>query len=212
MSLREIRNAAGKAVGKTARFTFISMPASIFGWNLNKLLFARLRSYWKHTTSPVCPQCDHGFLSCDTSDSPIIDQADNGQQRDLYPWQCSHCDFVILGEPNAALIRETCSRIRADYAKTEIDEIEAQEREAISTRHKISSRLFYGFAFLIFLGFLYMTITGASIIVCINWLSFSFMFSVWGLKRSYRAWQILTGHVFEEGAFWYWLKNERWLT
>ena len=37
------------------------------------------------------------------------------------------------------------------------------------------------------------------------------MYWVFGMTRSYRAWQVAIGHLFVEGAARHWFSHERWL-
>ena len=41
-----------KPLGKAAKFTAVTMPLSIFGWQLNKRLFAWVRALWAGSINP----------------------------------------------------------------------------------------------------------------------------------------------------------------
>ena len=55
-----------KPLGKAAKFTAVTMPLSIFGWQLNKRLFAWVRALWAGSINPTCPDCDSGILLAQT--------------------------------------------------------------------------------------------------------------------------------------------------
>ena len=87
-----------KPLSKAAKFTAVSMPLSIFGWQLNKRLFAWLRALWAGSINPTCPDCDSGILLAQTEASAILDQPVKATDKPqpLYPWACNHCGFTLL--------------------------------------------------------------------------------------------------------------------
>lgn len=203
-------------VGKAMKYAFVKIPQGVVGWQLNKRMFGVLRNNWTQATSPACPECDGGIMLCDdTEASAVFEQAPveaAAKPQRLYPWHCSTCQFGILAPNDASQVRKSVARIRGEHARAAFSDLEMQERNAIARRHRISSRIFLGVALLTFLNFAQMVAFSVSWIVTINWLSFSIMFAAFGLKKSYRAWQVTSGHLFEEGAFWHWFKHEKWLT
>lgn len=202
-----------KPLGKAAKFTFVSIPAGLVGWQLNKGLFFWLRSFWTKSVNPACPECDSGILLCDDkTDQPLNSGADADHDKTrLYPWVCNRCDYAILETANVNRVREVASARRRERAQASFSHMQMEERLQIARRHKIGARIFYAFALLTFGNFVYMLADGAAIIVAVNWGAFALMFSVFGLKKMYRAWQVTSGHLFESGAFQYWLKHEKWL-
>ena len=201
-----------KPARKAAKFAFVAVPAGIFGWQLNKRLFFWLRSLWSRSVNPACPSCDGGVLYSQASVDPVLEHdAHSASPRQLYPWVCNHCGWAVLESLDAKRVREVVARARAERAMAAFPLIEMAEREAISKKHRVGSRIFFGVAALTFANGVYMLASGMSVFLVLNWMSFSFMFWVLGMKRSYRAWQVTSGHLFEEGALKYWLKHEKWL-
>jgi uncharacterized membrane protein len=201
-----------KPVGKAAKFTFVTAPLSIFGWQLNKRLFMWLRSFWSRSVNPACPKCDEGVLISQSSVAPVFDQSEGGERpRQLYPWVCNHCGFAMLETLAPKAVREVAGRLRMERARSVFSELELHERSQFAQKHQVASRIFFGVSALVFIGCIYMIATGASLILSLNWASFAFMFWVFGMKRSFRAWQVLSGHIFEQGAARYWLAHEKWL-
>jgi hypothetical protein len=197
-----------KPVSKTAKFTFVTLPLSVFGWQLNKRLFFWIRSLWTRSVSPACPECDSGILQCQRDAEPMFAQ---GDARRLYPWVCDHCGYAMLESLDVKRVRDVSGRLRAERARASFSELEIQEREKFAGRHKIASRIFFTVTALLLARSIYMLATGLPVILSLNWASFAFMFFVFGMKRSYRAWQMMTGHIFETGAVLYWLRHGKWL-
>ncbi len=204
-----------KNAGKAFKFAFVKIPQGIVGWQLNKQMFGHLRNNWVRATSPACPQCDRGVMVCDDAEEPtVIEQPGVPRQKaeHLYPWHCNECDFSILAKQDAGALRKTVAHLRSEQAQVAFSDMEMAERNAIARRHRIGARIFFAVALLTFLNFAQMMAFGVSWLVTINWLAFSLMFAVFGMKKSYRAWQVISGHLFEEGAFLHWVKHEKWLT
>lgn len=199
-----------KPVGKAAKFALVTVPLSVFGWQLNKGLFSWLRSSWTRSISPACPECDQGALISHLDVEPVFERS-NDRPRRLYPWVCNHCGYALLEESSLSRVHEVTRRLRMERAYAAFTDMEQQERNAISRQHKIASRLFFATSGLMFLSTVYMLATGASSMPILNWASFSLMFWVFAMKRSYRAWQVTSGHIFERGAARYWFKHEKWL-
>ena len=198
-----------KPIRKAARFAFISVPAGLLGWQLNKHMFMWLRSFWKRSVSPACPECDAGVMLCDTQTDPVPDAGDAAVR--LHPWVCNHCSYAILETADVSQVRTVVTARRGERARAMFSELQLQERDGLARRHKIGARIFYVFSLLTFINFVHMLATGAALIVAINWAAFALMFAVFGMKKVYRAWQVTSGQLFETGAFWHWLKHEKWL-
>lgn len=204
-----------KPFGKAAKFAFVSVPAGLIGWQLNKGLFFWLRSFWVKSVNPACPECESGIMLCDEkTDQPLADagtEDKSGDRTRLYPWICSKCDYAILETSNVNKVREVVAARRSERAQASFSHMQMAERLEIARKHKIGARVFYAFSLLTLINFVYMLANGAAIIVALNWAAFALMFAVFGLKKVYRAWQVTSGHLFETGAFWYWFKHEKWL-
>lgn len=197
---------AGK---KAAKFTFVSMPLSILGVNTLKMGNRQIADLWKSLSSPVCPDCDKGVLVMH-DDGNIIDQHD-GASRHLYPWKCNNCGFAFLEEPDASKVRDAASRYRNERVQATISTMERDKREQIARSHRLHSRTFFSASIFAAAGFIYMLASGAAIVLALNWFSIAVALWVFGMKKSYRSWQVQTGNLFVDGAFWFWLKHERWI-
>lgn len=201
-----------KPVRKAAKFTFVTIPSGLFGWTLNKRLFGWLTSYWRRSTSPACPECDSGVLLVQVQDDGLSPEAEgDGAERRLYPWVCTSCGHALLEERNPVKVREVVAVRRRERLLQTLGELRLRQRQDIAKRHKVASRIFFAVAMLTFLNFVRLLAMNVSFIVAANWASFALMFFVFGMKSSYRAWQVVGGHLFEEGAFWHWFKHEKWL-
>mgnify|MGYP001056113911 CR=1 FL=1 len=198
---------------RAAKFTFVSMPLSILGVNQLRAGNATITSLWKSVVSPACPECDQGVMLRQGSSADAVTEVEpDGGVVTLYPWRCTKCSFGFLEVDDLKVVREGCIRHRNERVAAEMTTIEAEERAAIARGHRMQSRAFFGAAAVALIGFLYMLASGASFLLAVNWLSFAFLFWVFALKKSYRAWQVTTGTLFVEGAFWHWLKHEKWIT
>jgi hypothetical protein len=198
-----------KPIRKAAKFAFVSIPAGLAGWQLNKHMFMWLRSFWKRSVSPACPECDAGVMLCDNQAESAPDAA--GDTKRLYPWVCNHCSYAILETADVSQVRAVVTARRNERARAMFSDLQLQERDVLARRHKIGARIFYVFSLLTFINFVHMLATGAAFIVAINWAAFALMFAVFGMKKVYRAWQVTSGQLFKTGAFWHWLKHEKWL-
>ena len=196
---------------KAAKFTLVSMPLSIFGVNQLKMGNQQISDLWKSLSYPVCPQCDEGILLLQDEETQTIDQKGNGQQQCLFPWHCNKCGFAFLDEKNVSKVRDSAARYRNERVKSELTHMEYEERESFARAHKFHSRAFFIASTLAMIGFTYMLATGAQLLLSLNWLCIGFALWVFGMKKSYRSWQVKTGHLFVKGSFWSWFKHEKWL-
>jgi len=200
-----------KSGKKAAKFTFVSMPMSILGINQLKMGNRQIADLWKSLSNPVCPECDKGVLVMQGGDGKVIDQQQDGTNNHLHPWVCNSCGFAFLEESDISKVRENAVRYRTERVKIELTDMEHAEREQIAHGHRLHSRAFFSTSTLAVIGFVYMIASGASLILALNWLSIAFALWVFGMKKSYRSWQIKTGHLFVDGAFWFWFKHGKWL-
>lgn len=196
---------------QAAKYVTVTMPLSMFGWQLNKGLFAWNRSLWTHTVNPTCPDCNAGVLVAQRNAPAILDQTDGDDARPLQPWVCNHCGFGLLAPEGHNGIREVANRHRLARARVAFGDLSMAEREAFGRQHRIASRIFFTAAAVIGAHGIYLLASAAPLIIAINWLSFAFMFWVFGMKKSYRSWQVTTGHIFQEGAARHWFGHEKWL-
>jgi len=201
---------AGK---KAAKFTFISMPMALLGVNQLRMGNQQIKALWQSTFNPSCPECDRGILLIRDRSEHDIEQSAEGNTRVLYPWCCSdpNCGFGFLEEDNIKKVKAGALRYRNERVKASLSDIDYAEIVRISRSHRLHSRAFFVASLVGAIGCFYMLATGAGIMIAINWLSISFALWVFAMKKSYRCWQVMTGQLFVEGAFWAWFQNEKWI-
>lgn len=99
---------------------------------------------------------------------------------------------------------------QAAKVRERFDQLRADQRQNLIAGHVRVSRFWFGCAIACLVGALYMIANQAPFIVAVNWLAFAILAGVFGLKRSYRAWQVETGTLFQQGAFRHFVNHERW--
>lgn len=200
-----------KGAGKTARFAFVKVPMAILGVNQLKGGNQLIADLWRSLSNPVCPACDKGVMSIKTEVDPLYDQSSDGTMQRLYPWSCKKCGWEFLETNDPRKVNAHCVQLRNERVKASLSTLEMAQREPIARSHKLHSRAYFTAFTITMLGAIYMTATGVSFITVANWLSMAFLFFVFGIKKSYRAWQVSTGNIFIEGSFWFWFRNEKWI-
>lgn len=193
------------SIGKAAKFTFVSMPLSILGVNHLKMGNEQIRDLYRSLNAPACPECQRGGLHR---------HADEEKDGDtLYAWQCSNkdCDFSILGPADVNAVRQIATARSAERGRQRLAFLDDPERGRLIRAHLRSSRFLWACAAVLIAGFIYMLASGASVMLSLNWLAFGIMTSVFALKRSYRAWQVETGTIFVEGAFFRFVQHGKWV-
>ncbi len=208
--MRFVKKAAGGAA-KVTKYLAVTMPLSVFGWQLNKGLFEWNRSMWTRTVNPRCPDCDAGVLLAQRDAPVILDQTEGSDARPLQAWSCNHCGFGMLAPQGRTGISEVANRHRLARARMAFGDLAWTEREFFGRKHRIASRIFFGAAAVVGGHGIYLLASAAPIMMALNWLSVSFFFWVMGMKKSYWLWQVTTGHIFEEGAAKRWFTHEKWL-
>lgn len=198
---------------KAAKFAFITMPGAALGWNRLTMGNRYIADLWRSLWNPACPKCDKGVLSIHaTEENLTIGKAHtDGAPLKLYPWTCSNCDFAVLEEADITKARDATARFRAERVKVFLAEAPSEERDTYERSHRLHSRAYFGATTLGAAGLLYMVASGAGFLVIVNWLCATIAMWTLGMKKSYRAWQVHTGTVFVDGAFWLWLKHEKWM-
>ncbi|WP_298702093.1 hypothetical protein [uncultured Variovorax sp.] len=191
----------------------MAMPLGIFGWHLNKRLFALLRNLWAASTNPTCPECNAGVLLAQVDASLIVNQPvrTGGEPEPLYPWTCNHCDFTLLAASNHCQVGNAARQHRFGRARAVYGDLAMKERDSFAGRYRIASRIFFGASATMLISGLYMLASGVAMMIVLPWLSFGGMYWVFGMTRSYRAWQVATGHLFVEGAAFHWFSHEHWI-
>lgn len=194
----------GKAKG-AAKFTFVTVPSKVFGVGQIRSNHETIKSLYKSLRNPACPMCARGVLSIRDDD---VEQGEGAAR--MYTWACNQCDFMLLGSKDQASILPTVTKLRQEQALEQFDGLESGERERFVTLHTNHSRLFFGASLVMFLGFCFMLLRGNGALLSLNWLMLAVLMFVFGLKKSYRAWQVEHGVLFVSGAFKSWFNNERW--
>jgi hypothetical protein len=203
-----------RGAGKAAKFVFWSMPLSVFGIHHLMQGHRQMTAMWKTLANPICPSCDGGVLlkqdNPDDEDS-TLEQTVQGHNQ-LCTWSCHQCGYTLLAPTQIDQAKSIAANMQQKRLAAELGEVGVEEREKLANKHCISSRIFYTCSIIVFVGFLYFIMSGKSIMLSVNWLAIAVMLWIFAMKRSYRAWQVISGRIFEKGTFLYWVKNEKWMS
>lgn len=162
---------------------------------------------WRGLTHPICPECSEGYL---TGSKTAVKEEINGKQELQYAWTCSNCGFSLLATDQKQAYR-IASNFRYAKVKETLSRIDFDKRQSIARNHQMQSRIYYIASLLCLCGMLFYLYNDTSIMVVINWAAFATMMFVFGLKKSYRYWQITTGTIYSKGSFSLWFKNGKWI-
>ncbi|MDB6011333.1 MAG: hypothetical protein JWL65_3583 [Gammaproteobacteria bacterium] len=198
-----------KPVARAARLVFVTIPAGLVGWQLNQQLFAWVRSLWGRAVQPACPHCDGGVMIRARGNN-MTSVSPNAVGPSLSGWVCTSCRFAVLASNPRALSNDV-AHYRRERALSVFRTLSGATRSHLVRRHRRGARILFAVAVLTFAWFVHMVVAGVPMRVALTWGAFSLMFAVLGLKRSYRAWQVASGRLFEAGAFAHWFRHERWL-
>jgi ribosomal protein L37AE/L43A len=195
---------SGKAKG-AAKFVFVTIPAGVFGVYTLRNNHQTIKALYESLRNPVCPKCSGGVLSIQGNGS----DSDNPNLQ--YTWACNRCEFLILGGSDHKSILPAVTSIRQEQSLVQFDGLDTDDRQKYVKTHTFHSRIFFTASVAFFLGFCWMLLNGNGILLSINWFALSTCMFVFGLKKSYRAWQIENGVLYVQGAFKSWFNNEKWL-
>lgn len=198
-----------RPVARAARLVFVTIPAGMVGWQLNQQLFTWLRSLWKRAVQPACPHCEGGVMVRAGGDETAA-VSPSSLATSLSGWVCTSCRFGMLASNPRALSGDI-ARYRRERALSVFRTLSRPTRDHLVLRHRTGARILFAVGALIFVRFVYLVVAGVPMRVALTWGAFSLMFGVLALKRSYRAWQVATGRLFEPGAFAHWFRHEKWL-
>ena len=154
----------------------------------------------KKAASPVCPKCGQGRLSLRKS----VPASDGHEAR----YRC--CDSCDYQQPLTGATNAEFESLR-DYTMERIDSMSDAEVAAILRTHKLSSRVFYSLSGMMCLYAFYMMLFGQVTGMFLSLSGFALMFLVFGIKSSYRHWQVSTGTLFEPGSFRRWWATGPWV-
>ncbi|MBK4987452.1 MULTISPECIES: hypothetical protein [Pseudomonas] len=196
---------------RAAKFAFITMPMAALGVNQLRMGNQHIKALWRSNFSPACPECERGVLLQQDGDYQDIEQHPSGRVRVLHSWQCNNCQFALLEEADSRKVREHAARYRNERVRGQLTTLEREELDRIAGSHRLHSRAFFIASLAATLGFVYMLATGAGVMIALNWLSIGFALWVFGMKKSYRSWQVSSGQLFVEGAFWFWFQHQKWI-
>ena len=198
-------------LGKTKKFfkfTFVSVPLGVLGIHQLRRGNKAMQQMVQSISNPSCPNCEKGVLILDKDAEGFIN---NDDSEAYYPWICSQCEYKIFAPVNIQKAKEIVKKQKTSFVTEKIQTISDSELEEYSKTHKISSRIFFSFSILTFLGFFYMlSFSNAKIMTCMNYLFISIAFGIYGLVRSYRYWQLTNKKLYIDNSFKNWIKNEKW--
>lgn len=193
-----------KTAKKVAKFTFVSMPLSIFGWRNISSNHQHLKDLMNTIRNPHCPMCDKGVMFVHKDADP--------DENALYPWTCSGgCGFGVLTQRDQDSINKVLLPLITKKGRAQLNGMSEEEQAGLIKSHARQSRLFWVLAMLCPLIALYSFVTGSVVLTCISILSMTLPFSVLAIKWSYRAWQVRTGTLYVEGAFKQFVTRGLWI-
>ncbi|WP_095162358.1 hypothetical protein [Pseudomonas sp. Irchel 3F5] len=189
---------------KAAKFTFVSMPLSIFGWRNISSNHQHLKDLVNTMRNPHCPMCDKGVMFVHKDAEP--------DENALYPWTCSDgCGFGVFTQRDQDSINKVLFPLITKKGRAQLNGMSEEEQTGLIKSHTRQSRMFWVFAALCPLIALYSLATGSVALTCISILSMTLPFSILAIKWSYRAWQVRTGTLYVEGAFKQFVKRGLWI-
>uniref|UniRef100_UPI000B40C69E hypothetical protein n=1 Tax=Comamonas thiooxydans TaxID=363952 RepID=UPI000B40C69E len=151
----------GKAKG-AAKYVFVKIPAGVLGVNTLRQNNQTIKALYDTLTNPLCPHCSGGVMRVQGA------QEDDNTEM-AYTWACTKCDFMLLGGRDKSTVTPTLMAIREEQSLTLFDGLGTEERASVVKSHTLSSRIFLGAAVVFFLGFCWMLLQGASLLLSINW-------------------------------------------
>jgi hypothetical protein len=193
-----------KTAKKAAKFTFVSMPLSIFGWRNISSNHQHLKDLVNTMRNPHCPMCDKGVMFVHKDAEP--------DENALYPWTCSGgCGFGVFIQRDQDSINKVLLPLITKKGRTQLNGMSEEEQAGLIKSHTRQSRMFWVLAVLCPLIALYSFVTGSVALTCISILSMTLPFSILAIKWSYRAWQVRTGTLYVEGAFKQFVTRGLWI-
>lgn len=193
-----------KTAKNAAKFTFVSIPLSIFGWRNISSSHQHLKDLVNTIRNPHCPMCDKGVMFVHKDAEP--------DENALYPWTCSGgCGFVVFTLRGQDSINQVLRPLVTKKGRAQLNGMSEEEQASLIKSHTRQSRMFWVFAVFCPLIALYSFVTGSVVLTCISILSMTLPFSVLAIKWSYRAWQVRTGTLYIEGAFKQFVKRGLWI-
>lgn len=192
-----------KSAGK---FVFFSMPARVFGIGQIRSNQETISALYQSLRNPVCPECSGGVLRLQDAGGAANESPDV-----QHVWSCNRCQFQVLGPRDAKALAPTLSALRQQRSLEQFDGLSQDERERYASRHTLHSRIFFGAAIAMVVGFVVMALGSSTVLLSLNWLALAGCMFIFGLKNSYRAWQVENGVLYVPGAFKSWFNNERWI-
>lgn len=185
-----------KILKSAFKFIFSSVPKGLIGTNQLSQGNSVIKTLLINIKNPVCPNCNKGVL------------LENKKEIDT-TYTCNKCSYSVVSEKEE--IHHTISKVnREKYKNLPLHDNEGEIKK-ILMNHIYTSRVFFFLSLMSFLYSCYLIVIHASWMDVLNALSISLIFVVYGMKRSYRAWQVLSGNLFIPGSFLRWLQNEKWL-
>jgi transposase-like protein len=186
---------------RTAKYVVWGMPATIFGVPMLRAGSQQIRDLYRSLTWPVCPHCQCSTLVRVDPDDP--------KATDTH-WLCHQCKGFFIGPVDVKAANAFFSEIRHQAAVTQMSAMANAERKGLTRKHRFVSRWYYGMAVAFLLGFFFNIAVGSGVFSLFNWVILALLMFIFGLKASYRCWQITTGVIFQPGAFRRWFWHGRW--
>ncbi|MFA6230980.1 MAG: hypothetical protein WC617_12540 [Rhodanobacter sp.] len=186
---------------RTAKYVVWGMPSAILGVPMLRLGSRQIRDLYRSLTWPVCPHCQNGTLIRGEADDPTAVETS---------WYCRKCKSTFTAPVDPREANLVFSAARRTAAVDAMAHLADTSRADLMRRHRWRSRWYFGMAALFLVSFLVNIALGAGFMALLNWLILTSVMFIFGLKASYRCWQVTYGVVFEPGAFRRWFWRGRW--
>lgn len=197
-----------KKIKSAGRFFFVSMPLKIFGWNQLKAGNSIIKSLWSDFHDPICSRCETGTISYVSRKG--ADESLDNNERNIHIYSCSKCGYTINCTKDE-LKQHIISDRNEKYKSYSSDSRNQKQLSKTVRNHIFTSRCVYVISLCFLFYSCYLIGSGKPWLMVINYLSITATTCIYAMKRSYRAWQILTNHLFIPNSFIKWLMNGRWV-
>lgn len=186
---------------KTVKYVGIGMPSAILGVPMLRAGAGQIRDLYRSLTWPICPQCQQNTLKRVLLADPEAVEAS---------WHCLHCKtfFMAPADPKAA--NQIFTAARREAAIDAVSHIADSPRAKLMRGHRWRSRWYFGMTAVCLVSFLINIALGSGFMALLNWVVITSVMFIFGLKASYRCWQVTHGVIFEPGSFRRWFWRGRW--
>lgn len=176
---------------KTVKLLAVDMPSNVLGLPSLKRNHKHIKDMYQTITLPHCPFCATGVL-----------EHNEGEE-----WQCHVCSGVVPGKTKDDVLSYIRKIQQQQYEDVGITE---EQRTHGIKNHTWYARIFFVFAALCVIYFLYGLASGESLLVTFARFFIGLAFFVNALKNAFRAYQFINDRFYIQGEFVAWFKRVQW--